>query len=72
MYTLLSSVDFKKLAVTQIPSFGGAFLVAEFIYKFGSFALECLAFVVTWFVLDWAFQPVVRVVLQSTGNSDSQ
>jgi hypothetical protein len=30
-----------------------AFLLAEFFYKFHSFALECLAFLVTWFVLSY-------------------
>ena len=28
-----------------------AFLIAEFFYKFRSFTLECLAFLVTWYVL---------------------
>ena len=29
-----------------------AFVVAESVYKFGSFTLECGAFLLTWFVLD--------------------
>jgi hypothetical protein len=32
-----------------------AFAIAEFFYKFHSFALECLAFLVTWYVLSFAW-----------------
>jgi biotin transporter BioY len=41
-----------QLARHQAPVFLVAFLIAEYFYKFRSFALECLAFLVTWFVLD--------------------
>ncbi len=30
-----------------------ALVIAEFFYKFHSFLLECLAFLVTWFVLSF-------------------
>jgi hypothetical protein len=30
-----------------------AFAIASFFYKFGSFSLECLAFLATWFVIDF-------------------
>jgi hypothetical protein len=39
----------KKEAVPFLVAFG----IAEFFYKFKSFALECLAFLVTWFVLSY-------------------
>ena len=33
--------------------FAPAFLVTELFYKFHSFALECVAFLITWLILDW-------------------
>ena len=36
--------------------FFGAFLAAEFFYKFHSFALECIAFLLTWLVFDWLIE----------------
>ena len=36
----------------RLLAFAPAFLVSEFFYKFHSFALECLAFLATWLVLD--------------------
>ena len=36
----------------QLPAMTAAFLIAEFFYKFRSFALECLAFLATWYLID--------------------
>jgi hypothetical protein len=52
----------------HLPPLVVAFGVAEFFYKFHSFALECGAFLVTWRVLDWVYQQVARRV-QRTGPS---
>ena len=56
MYTLMQSIPLRRLLVEQLPAFAAAFLVAEMFYKFHSFTLECLAFLVTWFVVDWVIQ----------------
>jgi hypothetical protein len=37
-----------------------AFTLAAAFYKFGSFALECLAFLATWSLLDLTMQWLVR------------
>ncbi len=37
---------------TRLPALFLAFGIAEFFYKFKSFALECAAFLVTWLVID--------------------
>ncbi len=37
-----------------------AFAIATFFYKFGSFALECLAFLATWSLLDLPSQWLAR------------
>jgi hypothetical protein len=54
MYTLLRGVPGARLLRVQLPAFAGALLLAETFYKFQSFTLECLAFLATWFVFDWA------------------
>jgi len=38
-----------------------AFAIAALFYKFGSFALECLAFLATWALIDLPLQAVVRL-----------
>ena len=52
MYTLLRQVPTRLLLLIQAPSFLMAFVIAEVFYKFKSFALECIAFLATWFVID--------------------
>lgn len=36
----------------RLPALALSLLVAELFYRFGSFAVECLAFLLTWLVLD--------------------
>jgi len=48
MYQLIHSLTVSDLFKRQAPVFLVAFLVAEFFYKFHSFTLECIAFLVTW------------------------
>lgn len=56
MYQLIKSLRGQDLVLRQLPVFGASFLLASTFYKFGSFALECLAFMATWFVLDLGVQ----------------
>lgn len=56
MYQLLHSLTASELFKRQLPVFLVAFLIAEFFYKFKSFALEAIAFLVTWYVLDAVVQ----------------
>jgi hypothetical protein len=53
MYSLVKRTTLKQLALIETPTFVIAILIAEFLYKFGSFILECFAFLVTWFVFSW-------------------
>lgn len=46
----------RTLLARQGPTMGTSLLVAELFFKFGSFTLESLAFLATWFVLDAAVQ----------------
>lgn len=52
MYTLIRSIPRRQLLLEQIPVLATSFVIAELFYKFGSFALECIAFLATWLVLD--------------------
>ena len=63
MYTLLRQVPPRLLLLVQAPSFLIAFLIAEFFYKFKSFALECLAFLITWFVIDACINGIRSLLL---------
>jgi hypothetical protein len=52
MHQLIHSLTLSDLFKRQIPVFIPAFVIAELFYKFHSFALECIAFLVTWYVFD--------------------
>jgi hypothetical protein len=58
VYTLLRLLPIRRTLAEQIPALGGAWILAELFYKFGSFSLECAAFLGTWFVLDAVIQLV--------------
>lgn len=62
MFTLLRLLPLQRLMLEQLPAFGIAWLVAEAFYKWKSFSLEMLGFLVTWFVLDAAIQGVRRLL----------
>lgn len=62
MYTLIRSLTDRYVALQQILSFALAFVIAEVFYKFRSFALEALAFLATWFVLDFVIGLVMKRV----------
>jgi hypothetical protein len=60
MYTLIQSISFRRLLLEQGPALVTSFLIAEILYKFHSFTLECIAFLATWYVLDFIIQFVRR------------
>ena len=52
MYMLIQNLGLREWLVRQSPVIMGALAIAEIFYKFGSFLLEAIAFLVTWFFLD--------------------
>jgi hypothetical protein len=54
MFTLIKMISTRELLLQQAPSLTASFLIANVFYKFGSFALECVAFLGTWYVFDAA------------------
>jgi hypothetical protein len=62
MFELLRSSSLRQLLARQAPGLAISLIVAELFYKFGSFTLECLGFLATWFVLDAMFALVARAL----------
>jgi len=53
MYVMLRANGLVPTIKLEVPAGITAFAIAEVFYKFHSFALECLAFLATWFVISW-------------------
>ncbi|MCG8360707.1 MAG: hypothetical protein MI920_34535 [Kiloniellales bacterium] len=56
MYTLTRLLTVREFLLQQAPTLVVSLALAEVFYKFGSFLLEAVAFLVTWYVLDAARQ----------------
>jgi hypothetical protein len=63
MFTLSRCIPLRSLFLEQFPTLSAAMLIAELFYKFHSFFLECLAFLATWFVIDWLWQLLAGAIL---------
>ena len=66
MYTLIRVLPIRRLVFEQAPALALALLVAELFYKFHSFTLECVAFLLTWFAVDGVLHLVSAVWPRST------
>ena len=53
MFTLVRTLGVPETLKREFVPFAAAFLIAEFFYKFHSFALECGAFLLTWMALSF-------------------
>jgi hypothetical protein len=62
MYTYLRSQGFRTFMVAEAPYFLIAFLIANFFYKWRSFGLELIGFMVTWYVLSAVGNAVVAYI----------
>ena len=63
MYTMVRAIPLRALLIEQAPALGISLLIAELFYKFHSFTLETIAFLVTWFAADGVFS-FVRCLLR--------
>ena len=66
MYTLIRSIPVRQLLLEQVPALGLSFIIAELLYKFHSFTLECLAFLGTWYVIDVAITSLSGLLVKDT------
>lgn len=62
MYTLLQIAGVRTFLTKEAPYLVIAFVIAALLYKFRSFALEALAFFVTWYVLSAIGNTVVGLI----------
>ena len=53
MFSLIKDLGLRLAMKQEAVPFLIAFAIAEFFFKFKSFALECIAFLVVWFVLSF-------------------
>jgi hypothetical protein len=53
MFSLVKNLGVQVALKQEAVPFLAAFLIAEFLFKFKSFTLECLAFLASWFVLSF-------------------
>jgi hypothetical protein len=60
MFTLIKSASTRDLLFRLTPSLVVSLTLAELFFKFGSFSLECIAFLVTWGAVDAAIHFVSR------------
>jgi hypothetical protein len=58
MYTLIRNSSLRALLSTQAPPLFVAFAIASVFFRGWGFALECLAFLALWFVLDAGYTAV--------------
>ncbi|HEX8362126.1 MAG TPA: hypothetical protein VF613_18550 [Longimicrobium sp.] len=54
MYSMIRSLTLRELLVQQLPVLALSLVIAELFYKFHSFLLESIAFLLTWGLLDFA------------------
>ncbi len=59
MYSLFDRFGLQFVLRREFIPFAIAFTIAELAYKFHSFALECAAFLVTWYVLSFIQSRIV-------------
>lgn len=48
--------DVPNYLIRDLPPFAVAMVIAEFLYKFGSFTFECIAFLATWYGLSMIYR----------------
>ncbi len=60
MFSLFSSHSVKHLLEREFFPFLVALIVAQVYFKWGSFALELVGFIVTWLVLGFGINAVLR------------
>ena len=59
MYTLTRSLPMRALLVEQVPALLVSLVIATLFYHFGNFLPEVVAFLATWWVVDWAYQQLL-------------
>ena len=66
MFSLLRSLPRQQLFLKQLPLFVISLSIAEAFFKFHSFTLECVAFLLTWFALDYIATFIMRRMVRNS------
>ena len=66
MYTLIRNSSLRVLLSIQAPPLLISFAIASLFFRGWGFALECMAFLALWFVLDAAFTAIRSAWLKRT------
>lgn len=53
MHSLFAHLPSSVLLRRELPCLGVSLVIAEVLFKFHSFTLECTAFLATWYALSW-------------------
>lgn len=61
MYELIRHSVLHKLVPQQVAAGGIAFIIANQFYRFHSFGLELLAFLLTWATFDYITQKAIKL-----------
>jgi hypothetical protein len=69
VYTLVRSLGSRAALVREAVTFAAALAVAEALYKFHSFSLECLAFLATWAAFSGLASGVGRLFRKDDGSA---
>jgi hypothetical protein len=62
MYASLRRLGIRQWLLQEAPSLSLALIVAELVYKFHSFTLECVAFMATWLAFGWVARVVSKAI----------
>ena len=62
MYTLTRTLSIQTWVTEKVPGLAISLVLAEYLYKFHSFTLECLAFLATWYAIDFVIYRLRRGV----------
>lgn len=68
MYTLIHNTGLRRSLSAEAPSLTLSIVIAELCYKFHSFTLECLAFLVTWYAVSFLASRVSYIRSASSSN----
>ena len=60
MYELVRQIGFSAFATREAVPLVMAIVIAEWLYKFHSFTLEALAFLLTWYLISGALVFITR------------
>ena len=72
MFTLIRTLPLSQVLSRQLPAFAISLVVAELFYKFHSFSLECLAFLGTWYIVDFIIQSIAERGRHGSGRLQSK